>query len=49
MSPSSKAYRVFRERDGRVIVSRDVIVDERGPSENVELGSDPEKEESRTP
>ena len=42
--PNSKAYRVLRERDGRVIVSRDVIVDERGPSEIVELGSDPEKE-----
>ena len=42
--PNSKAYRVLRERDGRVIVSRDVIVDERGPSGIVELGSDPEKE-----
>ena len=41
--PNAKAYRVLRERDGRVIVSRDVMVDERGPSEVVELGSDPEK------
>jgi hypothetical protein len=27
--PDAKAYRILRERDNRVIVSRDVIVDER--------------------
>jgi hypothetical protein len=27
--PDAKAYRIVRERDNRVIVSRDVIVDER--------------------
>ena len=26
--PNSKAYRILRERDGRVIVSRDDFVDE---------------------
>jgi hypothetical protein len=27
--PDAKAYRILRERDGRIIVSRDVVVDER--------------------
>ncbi|GAQ92987.1 hypothetical protein KFL_012360020 [Klebsormidium nitens] len=42
--PNSKSYRVLRERDGRILTSRDVMVDERGPSAIVELGSDPGKE-----
>ncbi|GAQ91312.1 hypothetical protein KFL_007630030 [Klebsormidium nitens] len=42
---NSKSFRVLRERDGRILTSRDVIVDERGPSVIVELGSDPGKEE----
>ncbi|GAQ93102.1 hypothetical protein KFL_012990020 [Klebsormidium nitens] len=43
--PNAKAYRVLKERTGVVIVSRDVVVDERGPSGVVELGSAPGKEE----
>ncbi|GAQ93207.1 protein with ribonuclease H-like, integrase and retrovirus zinc finger-like domains [Klebsormidium nitens] len=43
--PNSKSYRVLRERDGRILTSRDVMVDELGPSAIVELGSDPGKEE----
>ncbi|GAQ93615.1 Retrotransposon protein with reverse transcriptase and integrase domains [Klebsormidium nitens] len=43
--PNSKSYRVLRERDGTVLTSHNVIVDERGPSVIVELGSDPGKEE----
>ncbi|GAQ88504.1 hypothetical protein KFL_004340110 [Klebsormidium nitens] len=43
--PNAKAYRVLKERTGVVIVSRDVVVDERGPSGVVELGSVPGKEE----
>ncbi|GAQ92496.1 hypothetical protein KFL_010290030, partial [Klebsormidium nitens] len=42
---NSKSYRVLRERDGRVLTSRNVIVDERGPFVILELGSDPGKEE----
>ena len=41
--PDSKSYRVLRDKDGRIIVSRDVIVDEgaRRPSEAViEIGED---------
>ena len=41
--PDSKSYRVLRDKDGRIIVSRDVIVDEgaRKPSEVVvEIGED---------
>ena len=29
--PNSKSYRIPRERDGRILISRDVVVDERGP------------------
>ncbi|GAQ93443.1 hypothetical protein KFL_015360015 [Klebsormidium nitens] len=43
--PNSKFYRVLRERDGRILTSRNVMVDERGPSAIVKLGSDPGKEE----
>src|SRR3569833_2858557 len=40
--PDSKAYRVLRESDGKIMISRDVIFDE-GEGDNgvVELSSDP--------
>src|SRR3569833_2313021 len=40
--PDSKAYRVLRESDGKIMISRDVISDE-GEGDNgvVELSSDP--------
>ncbi|GAQ92818.1 Ribonuclease H-like superfamily protein with integrase and retrovirus zinc finger-like domains [Klebsormidium nitens] len=46
-TPPTPARTNFRERDGRVLTSRDVIVDERGPSKIFELGPDPGKEEGR--
>ena len=40
--PDSKAYRVLRESDGKILISRDVIFDEGdGGSGVVELSSDP--------
>ncbi|GAQ78028.1 hypothetical protein KFL_000060950 [Klebsormidium nitens] len=42
--PASKAYKVLRESDGRIMISRDVIFDEgEGVNGVVELGSDPTK------
>jgi hypothetical protein len=43
--PDCKAYRVLRERDGRILVSRDVIVDEKPAFGTIELGYDSKKEE----
>jgi hypothetical protein len=40
-----KAYRVLRERNGRILVSRDVIVDEKPAFETIELSSSSKKEE----
>ena len=43
--PDSKSYRVLRDRDGRIIVSRDVVVDEKvkkGSSALIEVGEDEE-------
>jgi hypothetical protein len=38
----ARAYRILRERDGRVIISRDVIVDKRvGSKPESEFGIDP--------
>jgi hypothetical protein len=43
--PDCKAYRVLRERDGRISVSRDVIVDEKLAFRTIELSSALKKEE----
>jgi hypothetical protein len=40
-----KAYRVLRERDGRILVSRDVIIDEKPAFRTIELSSGLKKEE----
>jgi hypothetical protein len=40
-----KAYRVLRERDGRILVSRDVIVDEKLAFGTIELSCDLKEEE----
>jgi hypothetical protein len=40
-----KAYRVLRERDGRILVSRDVIVNEKLAFGTIELSSGSKKEE----
>ncbi len=43
--PDCKAYRVLREKDGWILVSRDVIVDEKPAFGTIELGSGSKKEE----
>jgi hypothetical protein len=43
--PDYKAYRVLRERDGRILVSRNVIVDEKPAFGIIELSCDSKKEE----
>jgi hypothetical protein len=43
--PDCKAYRVLRERDGRILVSRDVIVDENPAFGTIELSFGSKKEE----
>jgi hypothetical protein len=43
--PDCKAYRVLRERDGRILVSRDIIVDEKLAFGTIELSCDSKKEE----
>jgi hypothetical protein len=43
--PDCKAYRVLRERDGRILVSCDVIVDEKPAFGTIELNSSSKKEE----
>jgi hypothetical protein len=43
--PNYKAYRVLRERDGRILVSRDVIVNEKPAFRTIELSCDSKKEE----
>jgi hypothetical protein len=43
--PDCKAYRVLRERDGWILVSRDVIVDEKPTFGTIELSSGSKKEE----
>jgi hypothetical protein len=43
--PDCKAYRVLRERDGRILVSRDVIIDEKPTFGTIELSCDSKKEE----
>jgi hypothetical protein len=43
--PDCKAYRVLRERDGRILVSRDVIVNEKPAFGSIELSSGSKKEE----
>jgi hypothetical protein len=43
--PDCKAYRVLRERDGRILVSRDVIVNEKPTFGTIELSSGSKKEE----
>jgi hypothetical protein len=40
-----KTYRVLRERDGQILVSRDVIVDEKPAFGTIELSSGSKKEE----
>jgi hypothetical protein len=47
--PDCKAYRVLRERDGRILVSRDVIVNEKPTFGTIELsfGSKKEEEDAR--
>jgi hypothetical protein len=46
--PNCKAYRVLRERDGRILVSRDVIVDEKLAFGTIELSCDSKEEEEGT-
>jgi hypothetical protein len=43
-----KAYRVLRERNGRILVSRDVIVNEKPAFGTIELTSGSKKEEQGT-
>ncbi len=43
--PDSKAYRVLQERDGRILVSRDVIVNEKPAFGTIEPSSGSKKEE----
>jgi hypothetical protein len=43
--PDCKAYRVLWERDGRILVSRDVIVNEKLAFRTIELSSGSKKEE----
>ncbi len=43
--PDCKAYKVLRERDGRILVSRDIIVDEKPTFRTIELSSGSKKEE----
>jgi hypothetical protein len=43
--PDYKAYKVLRERDGRILVSRDIIVDEKPTFKTIELSSGSKKEE----
>jgi hypothetical protein len=43
--PDSKTYRVLQERDGRILVSRDVIVNEKPAFGTIELSSGSKKEE----
>jgi len=47
--PDCKTYRVLRERDGRILVSRDVIVNEKPTFGTIELsfGSKKEEEDAR--
>jgi len=49
--PDCKAHRVLRERDGRILVSHDVIVDKKPAFGTIELssGSKKEKEGARDP
>jgi hypothetical protein len=42
--PNCKAYRVLRERDGRILVSRDIIVNEKPAFGTIELSSGSKKE-----
>jgi hypothetical protein len=43
--PNCKAYRLLRERDGQILVSRDVIVDEKLVFGTIEVSSGSKKEE----
>jgi hypothetical protein len=43
--PDYKAYRVLQERDGRILVSRDIIVNEKPAFGTIELSSGSKKEE----